>query len=165
MAARLEKIVAGEHEGSFRTRVDRAMPARCRRLSAHGEEMMNAGGDIAERSSRRAMPRWVVAIALGGTLMITGNRAGCAEPAPPVPRSSVIADIDWAPASEIVRDARDGDNWPVTWGPGDALTTTWGDGTGFEPKVKEKLSLGLARITGPADDFKGTNIRSPIEQY
>src|SRR5690606_35489658 len=29
----------------------------------------------------------------------------------------------------------------------------------------EKLSLGLARITGPASEFRGTNIRSPIEQY
>lgn len=97
--------------------------------------------------------------------LLPGEVTQGADSRPPVPASPVIAGIDWAPASQIIRDARDGDNWPLTWGPGDALTTTWGDGTGFEPKVREKLSLGLARVTGPPDDFKGTNIRSSIEQY
>lgn len=85
-----------------------------------------------------------------------------AEPA--YPPSPVIAAITWAPVATIVRQARDGDNFPVTWAADDALYTTWGDGTGFVPKVKEKLSCGFARVTGHPPDFRGENIRSPAEQ-
>ncbi len=84
--------------------------------------------------------------------------------AAPVPPSPVIADIEWAPKETIVRAAKDGDNWPLTWADDDALYTTWGDGTGFAPKVREKLSLGFARVTGGPVDFQGVNVRSPAEQ-
>lgn len=87
-----------------------------------------------------------------------------AEPVPAYPRSPVIKAIEWAPADTIVRQARDGDNWPVTWADDDAIYTTWGDGTGFPPRVEKKLSCGFARITGGPDDFTGTNVRSPAEQ-
>jgi hypothetical protein len=87
-----------------------------------------------------------------------------ADPVPPVPPSPVVAGIDWAPKESTVRRARDGDNWPVTWADDDALYTTWGDGTGFVPKVERKLSLGFARVTGGPDDFTGANVRSPAEQ-
>jgi len=83
---------------------------------------------------------------------------------PPYPPSPVIASMRWAPKESIVRAARDGDNWPLTWADDDALYTTWGDGTGFEPKVEQKLSMGFARITGAPDDFSGVNIRSGAEQ-
>jgi hypothetical protein len=86
-----------------------------------------------------------------------------AEPKAPYPPSPVIGGIDWAPADEIVRTARDGDNWPVTWAGDDAIYTTWGDGTGFSPKVEKKLSCGFARVTGSPDDFLGANIRSQSE--
>jgi hypothetical protein len=76
----------------------------------------------------------------------------------------VIAGIDWAPDDTIVRHAKDGDNWPVTWADDDALYTTWGDGTGFPPRVERKLSCGFARVTGPPADFNGVNIRSDAEQ-
>lgn len=85
-------------------------------------------------------------------------------PTPPYPPSPVIAGIDWAPLESIRREAKDGDNWPLTWADDDALHTTWGDGTGFVPKVERKLSLGFARITGGPEDFKGENVRSPAEQ-
>jgi hypothetical protein len=84
--------------------------------------------------------------------------------APPYPPSLVIGEIEWAPAGEIIRAARDGDNWPITWGDDDAIYTTWGDGTGFAPKVPRKLSCGFARVTGPPESFVGENIRSPAEQ-
>jgi hypothetical protein len=87
------------------------------------------------------------------------------DPAPPYPPSPVIAAIEWAPADEIVRRAQDGDNWPVTWGADDAIYTTWGDGTGFSPKVERKLSCGFARIVGAPPDFTGTNIRSSGEMF
>jgi CubicO group peptidase (beta-lactamase class C family) len=75
--------------------------------------------------------------------------------------SKVITGLSWAPVSSIVRCARDSDNWPLTWADDDHLYTAYGDGTGFVPKVPEKLSLGLARIEGGPDDFHGINIRSP----
>jgi hypothetical protein len=87
-----------------------------------------------------------------------------ATPSPPAPPSLIIAGIDWAPPAAILRRAQDGDNWPVTWADDDALYTTWGDGTGFLPKVERKLSLGFARVTGSPTDFIGVNIRSPAEQ-
>jgi hypothetical protein len=71
---------------------------------------------------------------------VSGGAAFAQSKAPPYPASPVIKSVVWAPANEIVRRARDGDNWPVTWGNDDALYTTWGDGTGFAPKVEKKLT-------------------------
>src|SRR5262245_7744161 len=82
------------------------------------------------------------------------------EPELPCPRSSVIKGIEWAPKESVVRKAQGGDNWPLTWGDDDALYTAYGDGRGFEPFIKEKLSLGFAKVTGGPDDFTGVNIRS-----
>jgi CubicO group peptidase (beta-lactamase class C family) len=84
-----------------------------------------------------------------------------AATADPYPRSPSIAKLTWAPAATIVRKARDSDNWPLTWADDDHLYTAYGDGTGFDPKVPEKLSLGLARIEGGPDDFTGVNLRAP----
>ena len=81
--------------------------------------------------------------------------------ASPYPPSTVIKEIVWAPASTIIRKAKGGDNWPVTWGDDDALYTVYGDGNGFDPKLPEKLSLGLACVTGNPPTFTGENLRSP----
>jgi len=84
---------------------------------------------------------------------------------PPCPPSPVIRGIAWAPAATIVRQARGGDNWPMTWGDDDRLYTAYGDGKGFEPFINEKLSLGLVRITGLPPSFTAENLRSSsIEQ-
>ena len=83
--------------------------------------------------------------------------------APPYPPSPVIREVRWAPPESILRDALDSDNWPMTWGDDDALYTAYGDGTGFKPKIKEKLSLGIARVTGAPPRFQGENIRSNAE--
>ena len=88
----------------------------------------------------------------------------CIAATPPYPPSPVIARIEWAPKESIIRQAKDGDNWPVTWADDDALYTTWGDGTGFVPKVEKKLSMGFARVTGTPDNFTGVNVRSAAEQ-
>jgi CubicO group peptidase (beta-lactamase class C family) len=82
----------------------------------------------------------------------------------PYPPSTLITGLTWAPASTIVRKAPDSDNWPMTWGDDDNLYAAYGDGTGFAPKVPEKLSLGLARIEGGPGDFQGINIRSPTSE-
>jgi len=65
---------------------------------------------------------------------------------------------------EVRRSAPDSDNWPITWGDDDAQYTSYGDGFGFEPKVERKLGMGFARIVGPADDFRGENLRSDGER-
>ncbi len=98
--------------------------------------------------------------------LVGATRAGtqAAEPTPPYSPSTVIAGIDWAPIDTIIRRAQDGDNWPVTWADDDALYTTWGDGTGFPPRVETKLSCGFARVTGSPADFHGINVRSAAEQ-
>ena len=75
-------------------------------------------------------------------------------------RSPLVAKLAWAPAATIIRQARDSDNWPLTWADDDHLYTAYGDGTGFVPKVPQKLSLGLARIEGGPDDFHGVNLRA-----
>jgi CubicO group peptidase (beta-lactamase class C family) len=92
--------------------------------------------------------------------MIDAVADSSAQATDPYPPSPVISGIRWAPAKSIVRRAQDSDNWPLTWGDDDLLYTAYGDGTGFDPKVPEKLSLGFARIEGGPDDPKGTNIRS-----
>jgi hypothetical protein len=48
----------------------------------------------------------------------------------------------------------------LTWGDDDAIYTAYGDGRGFKPFVPRKLSLGLAKVIGSPDDFKGVNIPS-----
>ena len=78
----------------------------------------------------------------------------------PYPPSSVIQSIEWAPTATIIRKAKGSDNWPITWADDDALYTAYGDGNGFEPFVKEKLSLGLAKITGAPPAFHAENLRS-----
>jgi CubicO group peptidase (beta-lactamase class C family) len=83
----------------------------------------------------------------------------------PYPPSPVVKGITWAPKETIVRAAHDSDNWPMTWADDGHLYTAYGDGTGFVPKVPEKLSLGLARIEGGPDRFTGVNLRAAtIEQ-
>ncbi len=105
------------------------------------------------------MNRWLAIALLGPAAAGSGPAA-----TPPYPASPVIAAVDWAPAETVRRAAPDGDNWPVTWAADDALYTTWGDGTGFEPKVSEKLSCGFARVHGGPEDFRGENLFSLNEQ-
>jgi hypothetical protein len=53
----------------------------------------------------------------------------------------------------------------MTWADDGNLYTSFADGWGFEPMVPDKLSMGYAKIVGPAVDFTGVNIRSDDEQY
>ena len=78
----------------------------------------------------------------------------------PYPPSEVIRGISWDSTDRIVRLAKGSDNWPATWGDDDALYTAYGDGNGFRPFVPEKLSLGLARVTGNPPELRGGNVRS-----
>lgn len=78
--------------------------------------------------------------------------------APPYPSSKVIQnlEIDW---STHDRRAPGSDNWAVTWASDDSQIATWGDGGGFGgTNSNGRVSLGFARITGPADNYVGMNI-------
>ncbi len=78
----------------------------------------------------------------------------------PYPPSPVIQGIEWAPKESILRLAKGSDNWPMTWADDDAQYTAYGDGFGFEPFVKGKLSIGLAKVTGTPPEIRGVNLRS-----
>src|SRR5437016_5005040 len=69
-----------------------------------------------------------------------------------------------APAETAGRGGRGTDNGPLAWGDDARLYTAYGDGNGFEPFVPEKLSLGLATISGPPEAFTGENLRSPTAE-
>jgi hypothetical protein len=76
----------------------------------------------------------------------------------PYPVSPVILDVsfDW---STHLRLAPGSDNWGVTWADDDNQYTSWGDGGGFGGTQKKgRVSFGVARIEGSADDYQGYNI-------
>ena len=75
-----------------------------------------------------------------------------------IPRSPFIKGIRWAATNTIRRAAKGSDNWPLTWADDGVLYGAYGDGNGFEPFDKEKLSLGFARIDGMPGDFHGQNL-------
>ena len=83
----------------------------------------------------------------------------------PYPPSPVIKGVKWAQSESIVRKAKGGDNWPMTWADDGHLYTAYGDGNGFEPGIPEKLSLGFARVEGGPADFVGVNIRSASGEH
>ncbi len=92
--------------------------------------------------------------------IVASVRTAAVHPDAPYPPSNTMVGLGWAPQQQIVRRAEGSDNWPITWGDDDAQYTAYGDGWGFEPRVPDKLSLGLARVTGGPEDPVGGNIRS-----
>lgn len=127
-----------------------------------GSQLAKVAGD--PDSFHEAYRRYLFDPLMGALTNRPGFRAG-AQPAPPArspyPPSPVIARIDWAAPERILRRAPGSDNWPITWAEDDALYTAYGDGYGFEPLLREKLSLGFARITGDPTNFQAVNLRSP----
>lgn len=79
---------------------------------------------------------------------------------PPYPYSNLIKKVQFAPIPSIIRKAMGSDNWPITWADDNHQYTAYGDGWGFEPKIRSKLSLGFAKIIGSPKDFQGVNIRA-----
>ncbi|MFO7904934.1 MAG: serine hydrolase [Pirellulaceae bacterium] len=86
------------------------------------------------------------------------------DPEAPYPPSPLITGVEWGPKDEIIRLGRGSDNWPLTWADNGHLYTAYGDGWGFEPRVEEKLSLGLGRVEGDPPKIKGVNVRSDFEE-
>ena len=94
---------------------------------------------------------------LGTALLILLSAPPQSAPYPPSP---VISEIRWAPPAKIVRKAKGGDNWPLSWADDGNIYTAYGDGWGFAPRTPQKLSMGFSRIIGMPHDFRGSNIRS-----
>jgi hypothetical protein len=77
---------------------------------------------------------------------------------PPYPPSPIISGIefDW---STHDRRAPGSDNWPITWADDGHQYTVWGDGGGFGGTNDEgRVSLGVARVEGSGDGYRGHNI-------
>lgn len=100
-----------------------------------------------------------IVVAIGAVLLVGAGIVQSAQP--PYPQSNVVTQISWEPADGIERAAEGGDNWPITWAADDDLYAAYGDGWGFEPQLDTKLSLGFAKVTGSAENWSGSNIRSP----
>ncbi|MHB8522968.1 MAG: DUF4185 domain-containing protein [Limisphaerales bacterium] len=95
---------------------------------------------------------WAIA---GAVLCLSANSA---LPEPPYPPSKILSDLTWhwdtyttaAPGSDL---------WPVTWGPDNHLYSAWGDGGGFGGSDSDgRVALGIARIEGGPEHFRGINI-------
>jgi CubicO group peptidase (beta-lactamase class C family) len=112
------------------------------------------GADLAGAKSRNAVNEMLFEPLIGA---ITDKKTSRAAP---YPQSKLISRVEWAPKDTIVRKAKGGDNWPLTWADDGNLYTAYGDANGFEPFLKEKLSMGLVRVEGTPIDFRGFNIRS-----
>ena len=77
---------------------------------------------------------------------------------PPYLPSPVISDmtLNWSTHN---RQAPGSDNWPITWADDDHQYTAWGDGGGFGgTNSNGRVSLGVARVTGDKNNYKGKNV-------
>lgn len=77
---------------------------------------------------------------------------------PPYPSSPVIRSVefDWKTQR---RDAEGSDNWLLTWADDDHLYGAWGDGGGFGGTNSDgRVSLGVARVEGPWENYRGINV-------
>lgn len=94
-----------------------------------------------------------------------GHGSNVKPSGPPYPPSPVIKSVTWAPKDTIIRRAKGGDNWPITWADDDVLYTAYGDGNGFEPFVPAKLSVGFSKVTGTPPDIQGVNFTAKNGEF
>ena len=101
---------------------------------------------------------WVT-LPIMGTLTAACSRAtGGPATEPPYPPSPVIESVSWDLAS-LVRKAPGSDLWALAWADDGELYAAWGDGGGFGGTNSDgRVSLGVARLEGPATDFTGHNV-------
>jgi hypothetical protein len=81
----------------------------------------------------------------------------------PYPRSDVILGVEFDPSTRQTH-ARGSDIWPITWADDDHQYAAFGDGAGFgvadarEQSGPARVSLGVARIEGGPDAYRGVNV-------
>ena len=88
-------------------------------------------------------------------LLVTNQTTSERAPYPPSP---VIAEISFDFSSRDRR-APGSDNWPITWADDGHQYAAWGDGGGFGGTNSDgRVSLGVARIEGSSDNYRGYNV-------
>lgn len=76
----------------------------------------------------------------------------------PYPASSVVTGVSFDVGGRTSA-APGSDLWPVTWAADGNLYTSWGDGGGFGgTNSNGRVSLGVARVSGSATSYSGTNM-------
>jgi hypothetical protein len=92
-----------------------------------------------EAGGKRILPLWVEISKVSGA---------------PYPQSKLIRSmqIDW---STHQRHALGSDNFQLTWSDDDHQYGLWGDGEGFAAKPGYRVSMGVARVEGGPDNYKG----------
>jgi hypothetical protein len=61
--------------------------------------------------------------------------------------------------STHIRLAEGSDNWPITWADDNHQYTSWGDGGGLGgTNTVGRVSLGVARVQGPANNYRMVNV-------
>jgi hypothetical protein len=61
--------------------------------------------------------------------------------------------------STHIRLAEGSDNWPITWADDNHQYTSWGDGGGLGgTNTVGRVSLGMARVQGPANNYRMVNV-------
>lgn len=89
---------------------------------------------------------------------LASGQASEGQAKPPYPPSLVIQRVSFDFGSRDRR-APGSDNWPITWADDNHQYTTWGDGGGFEGTDSDgRVSLGVARVEGTSDNYRGRNI-------
>jgi len=91
-------------------------------------------------------------------LVVLFTSTPCLYSSPPYPPSPVIdgMKLDWATHQ---RYAAGSDNWQLTWADDNHLYGAWGDGGGFGGTNEDgRVSLGVARVEGPWNKYKGYNV-------
>jgi hypothetical protein len=74
------------------------------------------------------------------------------------PPSPLIRSVTFDVA-HLQRAAPGSDLWPMTWADDDLLYTSWGDGGGFGGTDSDgRVALGVAQISGSAENWRGINI-------
>jgi hypothetical protein len=107
--------------------------------------------------------RRTATLLLAGLLAMAGFLPGstaalAAEAGSPYPESPRISAITFFPYTHKRR-APGSDNWPITWSADDHQYTAWGDGGGFAgTDVRDRVSLGFARLEGPAATYRARDV-------
>lgn len=82
---------------------------------------------------------------------------------PAYPPSEHIAGLEFNERSLRI-EAPGSDIFPMTWAENGELYTAWGDGGGFGGNnVAGRVLLGVARISGNKDDYRGFNIAGGVD--
>jgi len=108
-------------------------------------------------STKKKIASKIPRITLGGMLMLLCGNCFLQAATPPYPPSKVITGVsfNWSSLKYL---APGSDNWAITWADDGHQYASFGDGGGFGGSNTDgRVSLGLARVEGTVDAYKGYN--------